>query len=736
MLVDRFSPLPIVSPWNEGSGFAGNGKSKEAEKALAAVESSTDPRLSALKEAVASAREVVDQGRKRGWGAQGDRLWETSTKPQVVQLCRNLLPDESLVWIDTAIATTQDRDGNLTLDFSRLLGTGGNFGRQDLQATYIQRALTVLTDARVQDRNPGWLRSVLFGDEDTPYLRETVGQFDPGRAGGIQSSPGEKADSDGFANPWALLFTLEGAMFFAGAAVRRLGVRSSSASLPFVVQPSTVGYGSRARDENVMAEVWTPQWARPATLPEIEHLFSQARIDWNGSPARTGLDVARAIVSRGVDRGLTRFDRYAIAERLGQNPLAVHVGSVAVAERPGPALTAGLDRWLSSCVRLRRMPGGFLRSIDTAIDEVQGAVYASAADDEASLLTLLAALGRLHRAISTSGRARENIPPLTLTEPHLWIEAIQRSGPGSPALRLAVALASGSDDEPRPPGERMSAARRAPLRALLSPVTVAERPGWSERPTPIPDGDIMSALAEAHRRRGFLSLPEPAQIRDQAIPLRPAVLGHRTGFDYAVPAPLDNVLALLTDDGTDPELAAQFSDLLHGLLLFTWTSTARRRLAPAVVSAGDHPACWAPALFALLAPFYRLAPYAVAWDTESSTTLLLRPNESWAAQLIAGQFHEVAADAARRLKAAGARTVVDPSVVASEASGYGAGFGRRLAAALLIPLAARDYRALLERVIDALHVGTVSRSTADTPDDPSDTDPELPEPVLTEGAPA
>ena len=30
---DRFEPLPIVSPWNSGSGFAGNGKSAEAEKA-------------------------------------------------------------------------------------------------------------------------------------------------------------------------------------------------------------------------------------------------------------------------------------------------------------------------------------------------------------------------------------------------------------------------------------------------------------------------------------------------------------------------------------------------------------------------------------------------------------------------------------------------------------------------------------------------------------------------------
>src|SRR3954453_21583149 len=46
-LAERFEPLPVVSPWNAGSGFAGNGKSVSAEQALAAVRSSTDPPFSA-----------------------------------------------------------------------------------------------------------------------------------------------------------------------------------------------------------------------------------------------------------------------------------------------------------------------------------------------------------------------------------------------------------------------------------------------------------------------------------------------------------------------------------------------------------------------------------------------------------------------------------------------------------------------------------------------------------------
>jgi CRISPR-associated protein Csx17 len=46
-LISCYKPSPIVSPWNAGAGFAGNGKSVEAERILAQVEDSHDPRLAA-----------------------------------------------------------------------------------------------------------------------------------------------------------------------------------------------------------------------------------------------------------------------------------------------------------------------------------------------------------------------------------------------------------------------------------------------------------------------------------------------------------------------------------------------------------------------------------------------------------------------------------------------------------------------------------------------------------------
>src|SRR5260370_19645142 len=350
LLRDEFAPLPIVSPWNAGSGFAGNGKNPEAERALAAVRGSDDPRLAELRRAVLAADEIVARARAAGWAGTGSELWEKAWKPDVLRLCRNLLPDAALAWVDSVAVLGQDEQGDPYLTYSRLLGTGGNFGRQDLQSTYLQRALTVLIDQKGRRSSEGWLRAALFGAEGTPYLRETVGQFDPGRSGGIQSSPAEKADDSGFANPWSFLLTIEGALLFAAAATRRQGALTSRGAIPFVAPASAVGFGSSATDETAHAEIWTPEWDRPAPLPELEHLMGAGRVEWNGRPARSGLDFARAAATLGVGRGLRRSTRSVFAERLGQNPLAVPVGAIDVVERGGGSLLGRL------APRLRRRP--------------------------------------------------------------------------------------------------------------------------------------------------------------------------------------------------------------------------------------------------------------------------------------------------------------------------------------------------------------------------------------------
>jgi CRISPR-associated protein Csx17 len=187
LLVERFEPLPIVSPWNRGAGFFPLGSARSACAQLAQVRNSDDPRLRSLREGVETADRVVEAGRARGWASAKDGFWDDKRKDDVLSLCRSEFPETAVAWLDAAAALGQDGETAV----NRLLGTGGNFGRQDLSATYLARVLSVLHSQRSAD----WLRAALLGTEDVPYLRDVVGQFDPGRAGGIQSSPWEKADA-------------------------------------------------------------------------------------------------------------------------------------------------------------------------------------------------------------------------------------------------------------------------------------------------------------------------------------------------------------------------------------------------------------------------------------------------------------------------------------------------------------------------------------------------------------
>lgn len=676
LLRDRFEPLPVVSPWNKGSGFAANGKSKEAERGLAAIRAADDPRLGPLRAAVLAADRVVATARAAGLDPTGE------DKPQVLALCRAMLPDAALPWLDAAVVLGQDRSGDAAVFYSRLLGTGGNFGRQDLQATYVQRTLTVLTDTRARPKVEGWLRDSLFGGESTPYLREAVGQFDPGRAGGIQSSPAEDADKDGFANPWSFLLTVEGAVLFASAATRRQGATSADAAVPFVVRPSPVGYGTSTAGEAAHAEVWTPEWDRPATLPEISALLAEGRATWNSRTARTGLDLARAVATLGVDRGIRRFTRTVIADRFGQSPLAVPVGTIEVGERPGAGLLGQLDGWLD---QLRR--GDPPAGVEAGVRRLEAAMYEAATDGGPSAIRgVLGAAGRLHESIARSGATRDRVRPLVLRDPAAWWAAARPTRPGEPGAaeaRIAVALSSAADPD-----------SDAPLRALLSPVTGPGRAlAWTGRPATVTGAGPLDVVAAAHRRRSLAgAVPDPVE---DGTP--PAVRGVLSAFhDAARVAGLADATALATGHGLD-----QLDDQLHGWLLMRWEPRHRT----AIRADAAPPPVLVPPTLALLLPFYGIGPLRVRRqeDGPDDDSVLLRPGADWLPRLRAGDTGRVLADAEFRLRAAGLPGVVaarDPGRTLDPAG---------LVTALLLPLTDADRRYCLARVYTA---PTIERTSA------------------------
>lgn len=176
--VDAYRPTPLVAPWNSGSGFRAGGKSPVAEATVRLIEESGSPRLQPYRQAIAAGREVVRRAEEAGWREPtGKEFWSKEGKAHVLRLCRALLPDDALAWLDACVVLTDDEN------WSPLLGgSGGLLGRLELSVNYAQRLADVLGLGRRaprRDEPRQWIEAALFADQAVSHLRGPVGQFDP-----------------------------------------------------------------------------------------------------------------------------------------------------------------------------------------------------------------------------------------------------------------------------------------------------------------------------------------------------------------------------------------------------------------------------------------------------------------------------------------------------------------------------------------------------------------------------
>ncbi len=586
-----FQPESIVSPWNSGSGFAANGKSPAAERILQWIRESTDNRLEALRLAVAGGDRVVSEGRRLGI----PDLWDKKRKPDVLRLCRNELPDAAVAWLDAAIALGEDDEPS----YSRLLGTGGNLGRQDLSATYLQQVRSVLEHRD----SVAWLASALDGQPRAPLPKDSPGQFD---AGGVGASD----EPNPVGNPWTSLFVIEGTLLFATAVVRRHGAAYSGAALPFQVSGSTAGFASSASGERPLAELWAPEWSEPLCIPEVAHLLGEGRADWNSHAARSGLDMARSAATFGVDRGIRAFHRYIFVDRLGQSPIAVPADRIEVGERGGVDLLAPLDRWREALRRSDPSPhiAARLRVLDQAIFD-----HASAGEPPA-LVEVFAALGGCRYAASRSGKVREaKLPALSIPHGAKLFAQLRDAVHDDRDLRIALALSTSRD-------------QTGAFRTWLT--------------DPLLAGGLISGLGEIARRRGF-PLATDETVTDRA----PSVRGARIAFEHGMRLRSSDVQAFVESMIDEERTAA----LTLGLSCVDWRYTRNENL-PGTTAARD------PVLDLLLV-FTGAAPLEYTNTDGERRSLFVRAGHDWPSGLIAGHVGPVLYDASRRLRIAGLRHV-------------------------------------------------------------------------------
>lgn len=730
--LDDYAPSPIVAPWNGGSGFFfREGKTDEtdpetgkriktgvrdapteATRRLDSLAGAQAPRLAALAGAIACAREILDE--------MGLRQAPTDVqKPALMNLLRSRAAEPVADWIDAAMTVLDTR-----FEASALLGSGGNDGNLDFSTTF-HGALLRLIDpgsGQVGEDAEAALACALF---DTPTQRAGqagISQLAPGRMKGAENF-GTGFQGDAPETVWSVVLLFEGALTFAGTATRRGEAQRVRASFPFTVQQTAAGSGAVAGENDASSrpfELWLPLWTRPVRYDEAQALFGEGRAHVGRAAARDGLSFARAVSQLGVSRGITELVRLGFEPRNGNMFLSVPLGRFRTPKAPREDLVADLDwgAWLSRLSRLAsrsEAPARLqlcLRRLDDAL------IALTRADGQAVAGQALIALGEVVAWVASSRSAIEILPP----PPRLSSRWIFAADDRTVEFRIAEALASlgwsaegteqaavdqDGDRHVEPPGEEGLLPQADPTahNAIEEEMTVQDRPRVAPAMAVHFASVEPNSVAKRQRRWADAGSRSVVWGGGGLVANMIAVLERRL---------VEHAAAHFTDKGLDGRRRARLEDiatflagppafddarcaaLLAGMV---WAQPRKAREA----RPDDRERTAGPFAYAALKPIF--ARDALLHDLQalpSGRSLPIPPG--LVTLLRRGDTDTAVRQALVRARASGLPSPFDPARIRAGATSYGAGLvGARLAAALLIPVAEDDLKAVLRRAYpDAL----------------------------------
>ncbi|RQD81498.1 MAG: type I-U CRISPR-associated protein Csx17 [Methanocalculus sp. MSAO_Arc2] len=623
-------------------------------------------RANAIKKLIASAKKVRNQIKaiKRGSG-----------KEQIIAACRDRLNDRAVEWIDAALIL--DPEGKS--QSPPILGTGGNEGRLDYSNGFMKNIKGMLLEH--SEGSESLLSNALFDDPTEQLQFASVGQYDPGRAGGYNQ--GAEIETKNFpVNPWTYILTMEGAVSWASSVARRQkSAGGGYLRSPFTVRSTPVGYNSSSDKEDARAEIWAPLWRRPASYREIRLLLSEGRADVGQKSASNGIEFAEAATSLGVDRGITEFVRYSLLKRRGDNYVALPVGRFPVQIRSESDLVRELIPILAKIIVKDDDAPAKLSSARRNVDD---AIYTTLLHGGATnVRKLIAAIGHLERIIAQSGYSNKPIVhrpqdlgknmtsmgkggysnkpivhrPLSGLSPK-WILA---ADDGSIELRIATALASIG-----------ATGGVGPIRANIAPVDPVQPWKWSEgRGQTAWEGNSFTArLASVLIRR----MMDAEKSGTQSNPL--------WGSIQIIP---DDINAFI--EGSVDE--SRIEDLLFGMTWIKWSdktvvSDIRWKLRGKNGWQQKDYQRSLPRSFALLKLLF--LPGGIEKDGER---IIIKPESSIIPLLRAGRINDACTIAGRRLRATGFTPMTTAFPDGDD--------GLRIASTLLIPM--RGERELMKLVL-------------------------------------
>lgn len=638
-VLHRYAPTPILSPWNGGSGFY----PKDNKKAIDAIAAGAGERFAAYRGAIKETRALVGDRDVRPAGAE---------KSAMLADCLARWGEQAMQWF--AAAVMLDDLGEPT--YPAVLGTGGNDGRLDFSNNYMQRLVQLFdpeTGAPSAEAE-AQLPNALFAEPTAGFDHDSIGQFNPGGAGGANSGLGFRGAP--VWNPWDFVFMLEGAMVLRVAGLRKLeGNQRMQLAAPFALRSSARGFGTAADQEDAArGEQWLPLWSKPASFAEVSQLFAEARLRSPDKKAEGALDAAKALGTLGVARGIEAFVRYGYLVRNGLSNLAVPLGVFAVRHHPEVRLLDEVDDYLN---RIRRAAApsaatssASLQTLSRSLDNAALACAENPAE-AARWQTLVMALGDSEHAFLS--RPKLVAEAFLRGLPRLSFSWFQMLDDGSAEVRLALAIATASDRKlgpirrhviPLEPKTRFRDIARNADGLARDPAVV-----WTHR-------DLAADLASIASRRAMesdgglfpLMSPFPARLGDIAAFLEGRV------DDLRILRLARGLMTLSVD--VDEEIAR----------------AVNRR-------GGEHTPLAAHAMVRLAYP----CAYG-DFPQQHASSLPLRLLEN-------GQIEQASSALQRFLTSRGIR------VKLRSLSGS-AGFAERLAASVAIPVSARDHARLFQLI--------------------------------------
>ncbi len=652
--LEDYQPTPLVGPWGARSGFFSGASEKSAREALTAIERSDQPRLKLCGEAIKAVRQVLVQIQL------ADKADTPEDKRRLMMQCRAALPDELMPWLDATymLLDTETK-------YPPLLGTGGNEGSGSYMSGFAQQVVSVV----VQREWDHAVRPALFGSPECQLgSSQTPGHFSPEAAGGANAA--SSSEGGVTTNPWDYLLLLEGTLLFAAASVRRMEQRGGGMlGYPFCVRQVGVGYASAAGSDeaNSRAEMWLPLWSSPSTVRELSALFSEGRAQVGGRPARNGVDFARALAGLGTDRGIAEFQRYAFQQRNGLSYFAVPLGRFKVEPQPQVNLLSEIDGWLDSFRRAASSDLAPSRA-QRALRRLESAILDLCQQKGPTRLqAVLMALGEAEAvlALSAKWRAEAYQRPVPLLSSK-WLTDCDD---GTSEFRLAASLAG------------MCSPTVGDFRQHMEPVEVKGRltegrarwVEWTEDSSAACNivwnsGDLEDNLIGVLQRRVVQAVRHGERADDGTL----VFPGEST-----LSASLGDVGGFLRGE-TDNE---RISALTRGLALLDWGRVRQEQVVAQLQRGSNDPL--PDATFSILKLCHTPRPIR-------GVHVRLEPT---IARLIAGgRAADATKHASRRLIGSGLPSAIRVAACGAESA-------RRIAAALVFPLAWEDVNKLADTVL-------------------------------------